>query len=220
VSTENLSGAHAAIITVNGRDHRVPPTFRLSLAVEERCGKVFDVAKEVISGDCEVTLLGDLLELMLPQLSRDEIDAYFDEVGLAGVRTSIAGVLTQMLRGWRALSAEAEASRALAGRDQASIAAGDEPRPLEPRKGPGRPRGARNKPKAEAAGSPGEISSAAPAVSASDPAISGNALPSNLPLSGPQQSQNPPLTNGHDPETIPENVLTCTPSTGLFPAIE
>jgi hypothetical protein len=206
--------AHAAIITIAGRDHRVRSTFRLSIAVEEHIGSVFSVAKDVISGACEVSTLGDLLLLMLPEITEPEIDAYFDEAGIAGVRVAVAGVLTQMLRGWRALSAEAEASKAATGTPET----GDEPRPLPPRKGPGRPRGARNKPK-EMALSPGETSSAAPADSASDPATSGSAPPSNLPPSGLPQSQNPPpLTNGLAVET-PASDQTCAPSTALFPGI-
>ncbi len=177
-ATQTTHSAHGAIIELGGVAHSVRGTFALARAMEERFGVffaerrngdgnlVFDVARHVIEQRASNEMLADLLALMLPRVTRGEIEAHFDDVGIAGVMTEISAILAGMLRGFRALSVETEA--ALAENPQ-------HPGTGERRRGPGRPAGARTKPK-EPYACPGATLSAEPPVSEFAPSNSG-ALP-------------------------------------------
>jgi hypothetical protein len=192
---------HGLTLTIGGRDHRIGGTFRMALAIEEQIGKIMDVAQQVMDGD--IAVQAAVLSAAIPDVTAAEIEAHFDEVGIGGVRTEAAAIMAMMLRGWRAVSKEAEASGAVPG-------------PLG-RKGPGRPRGAKNRTKD---GFLGAISSGEPASSASAPAISGKSPPPSSPPSGPPSGPDT-LQNGHCPQSMAEPMRSeLSQPSGVFPGTE
>lgn len=174
--------AHGVVLEIGGVTRSVRATFALSLAIEERYGSLLDTAQRVISGQTMVTDLADLLEIMVPQASRGEIEAHFDEVGISGVIAEVSSVFAQMMRGWSTLNEEVEAAA-----------------PLATRRGAGRPRGAKNRPKPGS--SPGETSSAEPQSSVSVHPSSGelpltsSGVSGELPGAQPEEPR-APLLNG------------------------
>jgi hypothetical protein len=161
--------AHNIVLEIGGARHELRATFHISCAIEERFGPILDVGDKIITGKMGIREMAELFQLVLPDLSEDQIAAHFDEVGIGGIMTELSTVMARIVRGWKHLSEEAEAS------------AGDAP--LEKTTRRGRPKGARNKPKDT---SPGKTLSEAPAGSASSPANSGELPLTSSPASGAQ----------------------------------
>jgi hypothetical protein len=204
--------AHGVTIDIGGRARTLRGTFAASIAIEQEFGSIFELGRQVMSRECSVERLADVLAVILADATPEEIEAHFDEVGIGGVVTEVGAVLTQMLVGFRAISREAEKSGAT---ENPPLAAPMEAAERKVRADKGRPRGPRKANSTDAC--PGAISSAAPIASASCPSNFGAPLPMNSPASGAQPGHAAP-----EPSSVPMNgaaqptLQSEPPSYGLF----
>lgn len=160
--------AHGVNIEIGGRAVRLRGVFATACVLEEKFGRILDIGQGVFTGSYSVAELGNIFAVVVgDQATRGEIEAHFDDVGVAGVRTEVGAVLAQLLRGLGEISKNAEAAGTTA--------------PLATRRKPGPKPGSKRKP---LVASLGETSSPVPASSASASAISGPSPLSNTPAPG------------------------------------
>ena len=184
---------HAIILRVGAQTLRIRDTFELSLRIEERFGRLFQLVTRKRS-DWPLAEMAELYRIVIGghDVADAELHAHISQIGLMKAWDEIDRIFAVIINGWDALSEEAEAGAAA----------------NPPRRKPGPKPGSKRQPK----DSPGETSSAPPASSASSLPASGASHPSSSPLFGAPPPAAGDLLGGMAPEA-PNGVLQQAPNT-------